>query len=161
MTTAHAFTFAALTGGSDIRLKDHAGRVILLVNVASQCGFTPQYRALQQLHEAKAGQGLVIIGAPCNDFGRQEPGSAQDIAGFCETTYRTTFAMTAKIDIIGANRHPLFEWLKTEHGDGALPKWNFFKYLFGKDGALLDIFPSNVTPLSPDMLTPIKKALDA
>lgn len=161
MSNAHDFTFPGLNGADPIALKDLAGRAILLVNVASACGFTPQYRALQQLHEAKSAKGLTVIGAPCNDFGRQEPGEEASISAFCNETYAVTFAMTGKIEIIGAGRHPFYEWIGKSLGETALPKWNFHKYLIGKDGALAGSYPSNTAPLAPEFLAEIKAALEA
>lgn len=161
MHTAHDYTFQRLTGGEAVALGDYAGKVILLVNVASACGFTPQYRELEQLFEAKSGQGLVVIGVPSNDFGRQEPGDASQIDTFCKQHYGVTFPMTAKVEIAGAARHPFFEWIRKELGDAGLPKWNFHKFLIGKDGTLIAAFPPAAGPLSPQVLTQIKTALAA
>jgi glutathione peroxidase len=161
MSNAHKFTFPGLNGARPIALGDLAGRVVLLVNVASACGFTPQYRALQQLHEAKAEKGLTVIGAPCNDFGRQEPNSELEISAFCEKNYAVTFPMTGKIEILGAHRHPFYDWISKSVGEAALPKWNFHKYLIGKDGTLAGSYPPNTAPLSPEFLAEIKAALEA
>lgn len=162
MTTAHDFSFAKLDEPGDIKLSDFAGKAVLVVNVASVCGFTPQYRELESLFEAKAGKGLVVIGVPCNDFGHQEPGEAKQIREFCDTTYHVTFPMTAKVDIVSKDRrHPFYKWVAEELGESALPRWNFHKYLIGRDGALVEAFPSKVAPLGPDMLGAINKALAA
>jgi len=162
MTTAHDFSFAKLDQPGEINLADYAGKVVLLVNVASACGFTSQYRDLEALYEAKVGKGFVIIGVPCNDFGHQEPGDAREIREFCDTSYHVTFPMTAKVEIVpSARRHPFYQWVADELGDGALPRWNFHKYLIGKDGTLEGAYGSKTAPLAPDMLEAIKAALTA
>ena len=162
MTTAHEFKFDKLAEPGEIDLADYAGKVLLIVNVASECGFTAQYRDLESLYEAKAPKGLVVIGVPCNDFGAQEPAEEKDIKTFCDNAYQVTFPMTAKVDIAnGAKRHPFYAWIAKELGEQALPRWNFHKYLIGKDGALLETFPAKQTPLGPHMLEQIGKALAA
>lgn len=162
MTTAHDFSFAKLDQPGEIRLADFAGKAVLVVNVASACGFTSQYRDLEALYEAKANKGLVVLGVPCNDFGQQEPGEASDIRQFCDNAYHVTFPMTAKVEIVPpAKRHPFYKWVAEELGDAALPRWNFHKYLIGKQGELVEAFPSKATPLGPDMLEAINKALAA
>jgi glutathione peroxidase len=162
MPNAHAFTFAKLDQPGEINLHDFAGKAVLIVNVASACGFTPQYRELESLYEAKAAKGLVIIGVPCNDFGHQEPSGEREIREFCDTSYHVTFPMTGKVDIVAKDRrHPFYKWVAEELGESALPRWNFHKYLVGKDGALVEAFPSKAAPLGPDMLGAINKALAA
>ncbi|MBI1252487.1 MAG: redoxin domain-containing protein [Alphaproteobacteria bacterium] len=162
MTTAHDFSFSKLASEGDIRLGDYAGKVILVVNVASACGFTSQYRDLEQLYEAKEKKGLVVLGVPCNDFGAQETGEEQDIRAFCDKTYHVSFPMTGKVEIVAEpRRHPFFEWIAQEAGETALPRWNFHKYLIGKDGALIDGFGSKAAPLGPEVLGAIDKALAA
>jgi glutathione peroxidase len=161
MATAHDFSFERLGGGPPIALKDYAGQAVLIVNVASACGFTPQYKALQQLSEARSTKGLVVIGAPSNDFGRQESGTEAEIAAFCSGTYGVTFPMTGKVEIVGANRHPFYQWVGTELGEGGLPKWNFHKYLIGKTGAIAGTFPSSTAPLGPELVSSIADALAA
>ncbi len=161
MATAHDFTFERLGGGAPIAMKDFSGKVVLLVNVASACGFTPQYKALQQLSEARSTKGLVVLGAPSNDFGRQESGTEAEIAAFCSRTYGVTFPMTGKVEIVGANRHPFYEWVGQELGEGALPKWNFHKYLIGKNGAIVGAFPSSAEPLGAELVSSIADALSA
>ena len=111
MTTAHDFSFAKLDQPGEIKLADYAGQVVLLVNVASACGFTSQYRDLEALYEAKVGKGFVIIGIPCNDFGHQEPGDAREIREFCDTSYHVTFPMTAKVEIVPAGDSLRTRWL--------------------------------------------------
>src|SRR5690606_35985750 len=126
MTTAHDISFAKLGEPGEIKLSDYAGKAVLIVNVASACGFTSQYRDLEALYEAKVGKGLVIIGVPCNDFDGQEPGPVKDIREFCDSTYHVTFPMTAKVDInSAAKRHPFYKWVAEELGESALPRWNF------------------------------------
>lgn len=162
MTTAHAFAFAKLDQSDAINLADFTGKAVLVVNVASACGFTPQYRELEALYEARAAKGLVVIGVPCNDFGHQEPGAEKDIREFCDTSYHVTFPMAGKVDIVAKDRrHPFYKWVAEELGEGALPRWNFHKYLIGKDGAIAETFPSKAAPLGPDMLKAIDKALAA
>jgi glutathione peroxidase len=162
MTSAHDFSFAKLDEPGEINLADYSGKAVLVVNVASVCGFTPQYRELESLYEAKAIKGLVVLGVPCNDFGHQEPGDPKQIREFCDTSYHVTFPMTAKIDIVAKERrHPFYKWIAEELGESALPRWNFHKYLIGRDGALVEAFPSKAAPLGPDMLEAINKALAA
>lgn len=162
MTTAHDFSFAKLDEPGEIKLADYADKAVLLVNVASACGFTSQYRDLESLYESKAGKGLVIIGVPCNDFGHQEPGEAREIREFCDTSYHVTFPMTAKVEITSRERrHPFYQWIADELGESALPRWNFHKYLIGKNGAIVGSFGSKTAPLAPDMLEEIKTALTA
>ena len=162
MTTAYDFSFAKLDEPGEVKLADYAGKAILVVNVASACGFTSQYRDLEALYEAKVGKGLVIIGVPCNDFGHQEPGDAREIREFCDTSYHVTFPMTAKVEITSRERrHPFYQWVAEELGESALPRWNFHKFLIGKDGALVESFGSKTAPLSTDMLEAIKGAVCA
>lgn len=161
MASAHDFTFTRLADDGDLALKDFAGKAILVVNVASACGYTSQYRDLEQLYAAKAKAGLVVLGAPCNDFGRQENGAEAEIRAFCDERYRVTFPLTGKIEILGPARHPFYRWIATELGEPFLPRWNFHKYLIGKDGTLRESFAPTVTPLSPQLVGAIEKALIA
>ena len=161
MPTAHDFSFNRLNGGDPIALKDFAGHPVLLVNVASACGLTPQYKALQQLSEARSTKGLVVLGVPSNDFGGQESGSEKEIAAFCGREYGVTFPMTGKVGIVGEDRHPFYQWVSEELGSDALPKWNFHKYLIGKDGALIGTFASTSAPLGPELASSIADALSA
>jgi glutathione peroxidase len=123
--------------GAQENLQDYAGKVLLIVNVASRCGFTPQYRDLQNLYEENKAHGLEILGFPCNQFGAQEPGSAEEIGQFCSANYGVTFPMFEKVDVNGDSTHPLYAYLK-EHAPGILGttgiKWNFTKFLVSKDG---------------------------
>lgn len=160
MANAHDFSFAALNGTGKIELAQFAGSAILVVNVASACGFTPQYSALEALYQARAGKGLTIIGVPCNDFGAQEPGTDAEIREFCDTTYHVTFPMAAKAEIVPASRrHPFYAWIAEQLGESALPRWNFHKFLVGKAGQLIEAFPSKVAPLGPEMIAAVDLAL--
>ncbi len=158
--TAYDFSFAKLDEPGEIKLSDYAGKAILVVNVASACGFTAQYRDLEALYEAKGPKGLVVLGLPCNDFGAQEPGTEHEIRDFCDTNYHVAFPMTGKVEILSAaKRNPFYAWVADELGESALPKWNFFKYLIGKDGELVEAFTSKDLPLGPQITGAIDKAL--
>jgi glutathione peroxidase len=136
--------------GKPINLSDFKGKHILFVNVASKCGFTPQYKALQELHETYK-ETLQVIGVPCNQFGNQEPGKAEEIESFCEVNYGVTFLITEKIDVKGTNQHPLYSWLTQKNNNGkknSSVKWNFQKYLVDSEGHLIDYYLSITTPLS-------------
>lgn len=136
--------------GRPIDLSEFQGRKVLFVNVASKCGFTPQYRELQQLHDSYNDR-LVVIGVPCNQFGRQEPGSSNEIEEFCEVNYGVSFLITEKIDVKGPNQHPLYEWLTTKALNGkqnSSVKWNFQKYLVDEHGEFLDYFYSITKPMN-------------
>jgi glutathione peroxidase len=158
MTTAYDFTFRSIDGGA-LPLASFKGKALLVVNVASQCGLTPQYSGLEALWKANRDKGLVILGVPANDFGAQEPGSESEIKTFCETRFAVDFPLTAKEHVIGAEAHPLYKWVARELGDAAAPKWNFHKYLFGKDGAIAGTFGSRTTPDAPELAAAIEDAL--
>jgi len=123
--------------GTKATLAEHRGNVLLVVNVASKCGLTPQYEGLEKLHETYGPKGLVVLGVPSNDFGAQEPRTEPEIAKFCETMYGVKFPLTSKQKVIGPDAHALYRWIAQEAGEGAAPKWNIHKYLIGKDGILL------------------------
>lgn len=135
--------------GETVSMAEYRGKVLLIVNVASQCGFTPQYKGLQELYEKYKDRGLVVLGFPCNQFGAQEPGTETEIAQFCETNYGVTFPMFAKIDVSGENAHPLYQFLCKEApgilGTKAI-KWNFTKFLVDREGNVIDRFASTDTP---------------
>ena len=135
--------------GEDTTMREYEGDVLLIVNTASKCGFTPQYAGLEKLHEERAEQGLRVLGFPCNQFGQQEPGGSDDIAQFCQKNYGVSFAMHEKIDVNGANTHPLFEQLKKGApgmmGSKAV-KWNFTKFLVARDGTILKRYGSRTAP---------------
>lgn len=139
--TMTAFDFEALAlDGTPCALAQWRGKVLLIVNVASKCGFTPQYAGLEQLWKGYRKRGLVVLGFPCDQFGHQEPGDAEEIRSFCSLTYNVTFPMFAKVEVNGANAHPLWKWLKEQKG-GLLGisaiKWNFSKFLIGRDGQVI------------------------
>jgi len=147
MTALTDFTARTLDG-EEKSLADYKGQVVLVVNTASKCGFTPQYKGLQELHEAYGDKGLQILGFPCNQFGGQEPGEADEIGEFCQRNYGVTFQMMDKIDVNGSNAHPLYEWLKSEKGGllGGKIKWNFTKFLVGKDGQVIERYAPTTKP---------------
>jgi glutathione peroxidase len=148
--------------GKATALKEYQGKVLLIVNVASKCGFTPQYKGLEALYQKYAGQGLVICGFPCNQFGAQEPGTDADIKEFCTSKYQVTFPMFDKLDVNGEHRHPLYQQLA---GDGSpFPgkiRWNFTKFLIGRDGKILARFDSKVKPDAEELTKAVEAALAA
>jgi glutathione peroxidase len=156
--TAYDFSFNSIDGGP-LPLSSFKGKALLVVNVASQCGLTPQYSGLEALWKAKGKDGLVILGVPANDFGAQEPGTEKEIKTFCETRFAVDFPMTAKEHVIGPEAHPLYKWVAGELGEAAAPKWNFHKYLFGKDGAIAGTFGSRTPPDAPELGAAIDEAL--
>ena len=158
MPTAHDFTFTTIDGKA-LDLKSYAGKPVLVVNVASFCGLTPQYSDLQKLHETYGPKGLVVLGVPSNDFGAQEPKTEAEIAKFCETSYGVTFPMTSKQKVVGMDAHGLYQWIAGEAGEAATPKWNFHKYLIGKDGKLAGTWPSKTGPLAPEITGAVEMAL--
>jgi glutathione peroxidase len=158
MASAHDFGFTTIDG-KPLDLKQFAGHPVLLVNVASQCGFTPQYKDLQKLHETYGPTGLIVLGVPSNDFGGQEPGSDAEIAKFCQSNYGVSFPMTSKQKVVGMDAHGLYQWIAGQAGEAASPKWNFHKYLIGKDGKLLEAWPSRVGPLAPEITGAVQMAL--
>jgi glutathione peroxidase len=135
MPSVYDFTAKSLAG-DDVPMQRFAGQVLLIVNTASACGFTPQYKGLQELHTDLEPRGFAVLGFPCNQFGAQEPGDAKQIAAFCETNYAVTFPMFAKIEVNGSNAHPLYEYLKREKSGllGSSIKWNFTKFLVDRSG---------------------------
>ena len=157
-TTLSDFTAEALTGG-EVSLADYEGKVVLGVNTASECGFTPQYEGLEQLWRELGEQGLVVLGFPSDQFGHQEPGTEAEIAEFCQRNYGVSFPMFAKIEVNGPGTHPLYRWLKSEKKGmiGGAIKWNFTKFLIGRDGAVLERYGSTTTPA--DIRADIERAL--
>ena len=155
--TAYAFSFPGLAGG-DIRLAEFAGRPILIVNTASLCGFTPQYGGLQELWTEFHGRGLMIIGVPSNDFGGQEPGGATEITATAQNHHGVTFPIAAKAVVKGPNAHPFYKWA-AEARPKDVPRWNFHKYLIGRDGYIADVFPESVEPADTRVKTAIARAL--
>ena len=158
MASAHDFTFTTIDN-KPLDMKAYSGRPVLVVNVASFCGLTPQYAGLQKLHETYGAKGLVVLGVPSNDFGAQEPKTEPEIAKFCETSYGVTFPMTSKQKVIGSDAHALYQWIAKEAGEAATPKWNFHKYLIGKEGELIETFGSRVSPGAPEVRKSIESAL--
>lgn len=142
--------------GSPKNLADFDGKVLLVVNTASECGFTPQYAGLQKLSDAYRDRGLVVLGFPANDFGAQEPGSPAEIRKFCDTRFKVTFPMFEKVKTKGTGQSPVYAFLTAKHGE---PKWNFHKYLVGRDGQVRAAFPSAVAPDDKDLLAAIEAAL--
>jgi len=155
--TASAFSFAGIDGG-DIRLAAFAGKPVLVVNTASQCGFTPQYAGLQELWTRYRDRGLMIIAVPSNDFGGQEPGGANEIHETANHVYGITFPLTEKAVVKGASPHPFYKWAASERPLD-VPRWNFHKYLIGRDGHIVAAFPSAVEPTDPKLIAAIEKQL--
>jgi glutathione peroxidase len=145
--------------GQEVDLASYSGQVVLVVNTASQCGFTPQYQGLQELHDRFHGQGFAVLGFPCDQFGHQEPGSDDEISGFCERNFGVTFPLFSKIEVNGDGAHPLFQWLRSEKGGvlGDRIKWNFTKFLLGRDGQVIKRYASTTKPEK--IASDIEKAL--
>lgn len=160
MPTLSDFTATTITG-EDQPLEAYAGKVALVVNTASKCGFTPQFEGLENLHDEYAEKGLVVLGFPCNQFGNQDPGENDEIGAFCEKNYGVSFPMFEKVDVNGDDAHPLYQWLREEQGGvlGDKIKWNFTKFLVGRDGTVLRRYGSTTKPES--IASDIEKALAA
>lgn len=160
--TASAYQFE-FTGLWTDRLPMTAfeNEVVLVVNTASRCGFTPQYEGLQQIYSEYHDQGFEVVGVPSNNFAGQEPGSAQEIQDFCSLNYGVTFPMAGKTDVVGDQRHPFYAWAQTQIGESAVPQWNFHKLLIGRDGRLIAAFPTRTEPTSEEVRTAITQALAA
>jgi len=152
---AYEYEFNGIDGNK-IKLEDFKDKVIVIVNVASRCGYTPQYEDLQVLWSNYKERNLVVIGVPTNNF-KQEPGSNKQIKDFCETNFGINFPMTEKINVIGNDAHPFYKWAKQNHGIGAIPKWNFHKIIIGKNGKVADTFASFTKPSSKKFLKLIEK----
>ncbi len=155
--TAYAFSFPALDG-DDIRLAAYTGRPLLIVNTASLCGYTPQYASLQGLWSEFRERGLMIIGVPSNDFGGQEPGGATEIAETAHHQYGVTFPIASKTAVVGQNAHPFYKWA-AEARPKDVPRWNFHKYLIGRDGYIAEVFPSAVDPADTRVKTAVARLL--
>jgi glutathione peroxidase len=156
--SAHDFEFAGIDGGA-IKLSAFAGKPVLVVNTASECGLTPQYRGLQALWERYRARGLVVLGVPSNDFGGQEPGSEAEIKDFCATQYKISFPMTAKNEVVGGKAHPFYQWAVAQAGQKAAPQWNFHKYLIDGKGDLAAIFASSTAPDAKGIIDAIETQL--
>jgi glutathione peroxidase len=157
---AYDFSFQTIDG-KPMPLTEFRGKVVLVVNTASKCGLTPQYAGLEELYKTYRDQGLVVVGVPANDFGKQEPGTNDEIAEFCATRFAVDFPMAAKETVIGGAAHPFYRWASEVLGEDSAPKWNFHKYLIGKDGALAGVFGSRMAPDDPAIIAAIKDALAA
>ena len=155
---AYDFDFVALEGGA-LPMRAWKGHPVLVVNTASFCGYTPQYETLEKLWREYKDRGLVLLGVPSNDFGAQEPKTEPEIAKFCETMYGVKFPLTAKQKVVGVDAHGLYQWISGEAGEAAAPKWNFHKYLIGKDGSLKGAWPSRVRPGSSEITSAIEAEL--
>ena len=159
MTNFYDFKVKGIDGKADL-LAGLKGKVVLAVNVASQCGLTPQYTDLEGLHEELEGENFAVVGFPCNQFGAQEPGSEEEIQTFCSTNYGVTFPMSAKLEVNGAGRHPLYAWLTdAANGHAGDIQWNFEKFLIGRDGKLLNRYAPTVKPRDNGLMNDIAAAL--
>ncbi|HEY6256595.1 MAG TPA: glutathione peroxidase [Xanthobacteraceae bacterium] len=156
--TAYAFSFPGLESG-DIRLSEYAGKPILVVNTASQCGYTPQFAGLQQLYTRYHDRGLMIVGVPSNDFGGQEPGTPLEIMKTAHEDFGVTFPLAAKTVVRGMNAHPFYRWAAVER-PVETPRWNFHKYLIGRDGRIAAVFPTEIEPMDARVIDAVVKELD-
>ena len=145
--------------GKELNLSKYKNKTVLLVNVASNCGFTKQYNELQTLFDTYKEKGLVVIGVPSNQFGGQEPGTNEEIKDFCETNFNITFPMTDKVDVKGDNANELYLWAKKNYGKSTIPKWNFHKILINKEGKIQNTFNSFIAPLSKKIISEIELIL--
>jgi len=155
---AYDFSFNDLDG-SPAHLLEYKNKVIVVVNVASQCGFTKQYEDMQKVWDLYQKKGLVMIGIPSNDFGNQEPGNSNEIKNFCEAKFGITFPVMEKVVVKGDNAHAFYMWAKNNYGKKAVPKWNFHKIIIGRDGKIYDTFASITNPSSKRFISAIEKAL--
>jgi glutathione peroxidase len=158
VTTAHDLAFETISG-SALPLSQFKDKLVLVVNVASKCGLTPQYDGLVSLYHTYKDRGLVVLGVPCNQFAGQEPGTEAEIETFCSTTYGVDFPLTSKVDVKGEAVHPFYAWAKQQVGEPAEPVWNFHKLLVGKDGSLINVFGPRTVPEDPEIVSAIEAAL--
>lgn len=156
--SAHDFSFSAIEGG-DLPMSQYEGKAVLVVNTASFCGYTPQYEGLQTLWTEYKDKGLVVLGVPSNDFGAQEPGSAEEIKDFCEANFDVDFPLAGKEVVKGGDAHPFYQWAAAEKGADNAPRWNFHKYLVAPDGSLVNAFPSRVEPMSKELVSAVEAHL--
>ena len=156
---AYDFNFNDLDG-SPLNLSEYKNKVIVVINVASQCGFTNQYEDMQKIWDKYQNKDFVLLGVPSNDFGKQEPGDNKDIKNFCESKFGITFPMTEKVSVKGDDAHPFYKWAKQNHGKSAVPKWNFHKIIVGKSGKIVDTFASITNPSSKKFIKALENALD-
>jgi len=157
--SAYDYSFRILIGSKPLPLAQYRGKVVLVVNTASKCIYTPQYQGLEALHQKYQARGLVVIGVPSNDFGNQEPGSSEKIADFCQVNYGVSFPMAAKERVVGQDAHPFYQWARARFGDGGVPRWNFHKYLIDRQGNLVRYFPSATTPEAAEVVQAIEALL--
>jgi len=155
---AYDFNFNDING-KKLSLSTFKNKVIVVINVASRCGFTKQYEDMQVIWEKYESKGLIVLGVPSNDFGNQEPGSSKDIKDFCSVNFGITFPMTEKVVVKGSEAHPFYLWAKENYGNSAVPKWNFHKIIIGKNGKVLDTFASITNPTSKRFIAFIEKSL--
>jgi glutathione peroxidase len=155
---AYQFSFVSIDG-KPMPLSSFKGKTVLVVNTASQCGFTPQYTQLENLWKKYKDKGLVVVGVPSNDFGSQEPGSNAEIKKFCEGNYDVDFPLTSKYDVKGPEAHPFYQWAAATGGDAAVPKWNFHKLLLDPNGKLIAEFPTKTKPDAPEVTQAIEASL--
>ncbi len=155
---AHNFEFRGIDGGL-IELSAFAGKAVLVINTASECDYTPQYKDMEQLWEDWRDKNLVVLGVPSNDFGAQEPGNENEIKEFCTSRYGVSFPLTAKQKVVGSDAHPLYRWIVDEVGEVAAPKWNFHKYLIGPQGELAGLWSSDIAPNDDEIISTITNTL--
>ena len=155
---AYQFEFVGIDGAK-LPLAAWRGRPVLVVNTASFCGYTPQYRDLEALWQRYRDHGLVVLGVPSNDFGEQEPGTAAEIRQFCDTNYQVDFPLTEKVKVVGGAAHPFYRWVAAALGEAGAPRWNFHKYLIGPDGRLAGTWPAQVRPGDSAVTSEIEKGL--
>ena len=153
---AYDFNFVSIEGSS-LNLSKFKGKIIIVINVASKCGFTNQYKDMQQIWEKYKNKGVVILGVPSNDFGQQEPENNEDIKKFCETNFGISFPMTEKVSVKGSNAHPFYNWAKKNYGNSAVPKWNFHKIIINKNGKIENTFSSFTKPTSKKFISALEK----
>ena len=156
---AYDFQFNDLDG-SPLSLSEYKGKIIIAVNVASQCGFTKQYEDMQNVWEKYQSKGIVMLGIPSNDFGKQEPGTSKEIKNFCEAKFGITFPMTEKVSVKGPESHPFYIWARKNHGKSAIPKWNFHKIIVGRNGKIDDTFASITNPSSKRFIKALEKSIN-
>ena len=155
---AYDFQFKDLDG-STLSLSEYKGKIIVAVNVASQCGFTKQYEDMQNIWDKYQSKGIIMLGIPSNDFGGQEPGNSTEIKNFCEAKFGITFPMTEKVSVKGAEAHPFYVWAKENHGKAAIPKWNFHKIIIDKNGKIAETFSSITKPSSKKFIEVLDKLI--
>lgn len=156
--TAYDFSFTSIEG-KPMPLKNYKGKAMLIVNTASKCGFTPQYKGLEELWKKYKDKGLVVIGVPSNDFGAQEPDAEAKIKDFCEVRFGVDFPLTSKESVVGSAAHPFYKWIAEELGEGGAPKWNFHKYLVSPDGKIAGAYGSRTAPDASDLTNAIEDAI--